>query len=112
MLAINNRSPADGVMQASEEFDGCAKQLKALADPNRLRLVEALFAGPCSVSTLSELTGEPIVNVSHNLKVLRNAGLVETKRDGKFIIYSLRRDKKGRTAGKLDLGCCQLDLRP
>jgi ArsR family transcriptional regulator len=100
------------MMKLKEEFEGCARQLKALADPKRLHLIQCLFNGPCSVSNLSELTGEEIVSVSHHLGVLRNAGLVKIERRGKFIIYSVAPHLKHRKSGTLNFGCCQLDLKP
>ena len=89
----------------------CARALKALADSDRLKLIQCLQSGPKNVSELSELLGRELVNVSHHLGVLRHAGLVRDERQGKFIIYSLHpdvfRSKEGDCA---DLGCCRLEL--
>jgi ArsR family transcriptional regulator len=93
----------------------CARYLKALADAGRLKIVQCLQAGAKNVSELSALLNEPLVNVSHHLSVLRNAGLVQVERRGKFIVYSLhpdvfRPDEDGRASDCLDLGCCRLEL--
>jgi DNA-binding transcriptional ArsR family regulator len=93
----------------------CARYLKALADAERLRIVQLLQAGPKNVSELSALLKEPLVNVSHHLSVLRNAGLVQVERQGKFIVYSLHPDvfrpqQEGQNADCLELGCCRLEL--
>lgn len=93
----------------------CAKYFKALGDPIRLQMMRALQAGPLSVSDLASLLELELANVSHHLRVLYNAGLVTTERDGKFIYYSLCKDVlqgNARLAGRLDFGCCKLDLRP
>lgn len=64
-----------------------ARVAKALASPHRLQLLELLSQAERSVETLADLCGQPIGTVSHHLKVLRHAHLVETRRDGVFIHY-------------------------
>lgn len=64
-----------------------ARVAKALASPHRLQLLELLSQAERSVETLAELCGQPVGTVSHHLKVLRHAHLVETRRDGVFIHY-------------------------
>jgi DNA-binding transcriptional ArsR family regulator len=102
-------------MKQVEEFEVCAKRLKALAEPERLRIVTSLFAGPKTVGDLAaELTDE-IVKVSHHLGVLRNAGLVTATRRGRFVEYALHPDvspasKRNEPPTAIDLGCCRLDL--
>lgn len=97
------------------QSDACARALRALADPDRLRLVQCLQRGPRNVSELSELLGEEIANVSHHLRVLRQAGIVLHRKEGKFVLYSLHpdvfrpRDQK-QPSDALDLGCCRLEL--
>jgi ArsR family transcriptional regulator len=93
----------------------CARRLKALADPERLKIIQCLQAGPKNVSALSELLGADIANVSHHLGVLRHAGLVRDEKQGKFVVYSLHPDvyrpkEPGHSAAVLDLGCCRLEL--
>jgi DNA-binding transcriptional ArsR family regulator len=91
----------------------CAKLLKALADTERLRLVQALRERPQSVSDLSALLDKEIGNVSHHLKVLRRQGLVATRRVGKTIIYSLAASvfsAKRSKPDRLELGCCCLEI--
>jgi len=97
-------------MKTLDDFDRCADRLKALAEPNRLRLVQCLLAGPSNVSQLCDLVGDDIVKVSHHLGVLRNTGLVKAERDGQHIVYSLAADVVGKTAGQIDLGCCRFQL--
>ena len=95
--------------------DQCAQLLKALGDPDRLRLVQALRSGPCCVSDLATKLELEIANVSHHLGVLRRAGLVVTQRQGKQIIYELpqdvlQRDVNDQTCEHLNLGCCRLEI--
>jgi ArsR family transcriptional regulator len=97
------------------ESERCARKLRALADPERLRIVQCLRDGPRNVSELASLLGEEVVNVSHHLGVLRHAGLVSDERQGRFVVYSLHPDvfdPRGakRGAEHLDLGCCRLEI--
>jgi rhodanese-related sulfurtransferase/DNA-binding HxlR family transcriptional regulator len=62
---------------------------KAVAHEHRLELLEALAQGERSVETLADRTGIAIANTSQHLQRMRRAGLVETRRDGKFVYYCL-----------------------
>ena len=93
----------------------CARYLKALADPDRLKIIQCLRGGPKTVTDLSNMLENDLANVSHHLGVLRHAGLVRDEKDGKFVVYSLRSEFFPSAAGSetgdtVDLGCCQLLL--
>jgi ArsR family transcriptional regulator len=93
----------------------CAARLKALAEPDRLRLVQLLRSGPKNVGELSALMGKDVANVSHHLGVLRRAGFVRHTKHGKFVVYALHPDvfRPGQATGifdVIDLGCCELKL--
>lgn len=93
----------------------CAERLKALSDPSRLRIVSCLRERPKNVSEISTEIDVSIVTVSHHLGILKSAGLVESDRDGRFIIYRLptevfQRPKKATELDYLDLGCCRLEM--
>ena len=62
---------------------------RALADPKRLCVLEALASGERSVSELSRDAGCQVPNMSQHLSVLRSAGLVATRREGSTIYYRL-----------------------
>lgn len=91
----------------------CALYLKALGDPDRLRIMQALQTGRRSVTELTELLSKEMANVSHHLGVLRNAGLVQTTREGRHIFYSLAdhlvSNENPSQTGQFDLGCCRLE---
>ena len=65
---------------------------KALADVNRLRIVQRLSRGTASVTDLIEHVGLSQPLVSWHLGRLRAAGLVETRRKGRETLYSLREE--------------------
>jgi SAM-dependent methyltransferase len=64
-------------------------QMKALADPARLRIVGLCTQGECSVSEITRVVGLSQPRVSQHLKQLCDAGLLERFRDGHFVFYRL-----------------------
>ncbi len=75
-----------------------AELFTALANEARLRALVALDRmGPLSVSELMPLCQLEQSALSHQLKILRSAGLVETERSGKNVLYSLK-DARGPPA--------------
>jgi ArsR family transcriptional regulator len=93
----------------------CARLLRAVADEERLRLVQCLRAGPKNVSELAESLRTQIANVSHHLGVLRQAGVVLDEKQGRFVVYRLNPEVFQGTSGtrdqdSLDFGCCRLEL--
>ncbi len=62
---------------------------KTLGQAHRLELLEQLAQGERSVETLADRTGLTVANASQHLQHLRRAGLVATRREGKFIHYRL-----------------------
>ncbi len=70
--------------------DAAATRAKALADPTRLMLATALAAADeLCVCDLSWIAERPENLVSHHLRTLRAAGLANSRRDGKMVLYSL-----------------------
>ena len=61
----------------------------ALADPTRLRILEALSASELCVCDLAELSGVSQSGVSHQLRLLRDRQLVTFRRDGNRAVYRL-----------------------
>jgi ArsR family transcriptional regulator, arsenate/arsenite/antimonite-responsive transcriptional repressor len=66
-----------------------ALRLQALADPTRLRIITALDSVCVPVGTVVEATEVVQPTVSHHLRVLRDAGLVEGERRGQQVFYCL-----------------------
>jgi DNA-binding transcriptional ArsR family regulator len=78
------RSPGE------EQFALAAELLSLLGDRTRLALLHALTAGEADVTTLTETCGAARPAVSQHLARLRLAGLVDTRKEGRRVIYSLR----------------------
>jgi ArsR family transcriptional regulator, nickel/cobalt-responsive transcriptional repressor len=89
-----------------------ALMLKAVADPDRLKIIESLRHGSKTVSDLAKILRAEIVNVSHHLGVLRRRKLVGFKKRGRFVHYTLNPavyKVSGRTETLL-LGACKLEI--
>lgn len=96
------------------ESESCASQLKALSEPIRIRIIDVLRHGAMTVGDLAEFLEVELVTVSHHLKILKSADLVEVKRDGRYMVYSLnpellQKDSSGRRQF-LNLGCCRIEV--
>ena len=64
--------------------------LRILGDPLRMQIVSLLANETLCATHLVEETGAKQTNLSNHLKVLREAGLVETEPCGRFVYYKLR----------------------
>jgi ArsR family transcriptional regulator len=76
-----------GVERASLEKR--AKVISSLAHPSRLVIVEALESGEQTVSDLTTVVGSDISTVSRHLGVLRQAGIVSSRKEGNRVLYRL-----------------------
>ncbi|NBM17471.1 helix-turn-helix transcriptional regulator [Streptomyces sp. GC420] len=74
--------------------------IRVLADPLRLRIVTLLAHETLCTTHLVEETGARQTNLSNHLRVLREAGVVETEPCGRFTYYKLRPDVIARLAGQ------------
>lgn len=70
-------------------FEQFALVAKAAAHPLRLEILEQLAQGERSVEVVADRTRLSIANASQHLQQMRRAGLVEARRDGKFVFYRL-----------------------
>jgi DNA-binding transcriptional ArsR family regulator len=77
-------------MQTAVDVSRISRSLKALCDANRIRILEILAGGEHCVSDLVDRLVIDQPKVSHHLAILRSAGIVRSRRDGRHINYSLR----------------------
>lgn len=70
-------------------IDLVAERFRALGEPMRLRLLDALRAGEQSVGDLVERTGGGQANVSKHLQILLAGGLVARRKEGTTVLYQL-----------------------
>ena len=103
-------APLAAPLLDEQEAVATAELFKALGDPARVRIVNLLATSGQSVC-VCELV-EPLAlsqpTVSHHMKKLLDAGLVERQQRGKWAYYSLRRDAVEKLAAVADLkgACC------
>lgn len=67
-----------------------AQIIKALAHPSRLMMVDALAEGELCVCDLQRLVGADMSTVSKHLSVMKNAGIVNDRKEGLKVFYRLR----------------------
>lgn len=70
-------------------FDKVATRFKALGEPARLRVLDALRGGALTVGDLSARTGLNQANLSKHLQLLHTLEFVNRRKDGLFVYYSL-----------------------
>ncbi len=74
------------------ELDVMVPRLKALSDPNRLRIIDRLRSGSRCVCDLTDALDERQSLLSFHLKTLKDAGLVTDRREGRWAYYALDTD--------------------
>lgn len=70
-----------------------AKMLKAISDPKRLRIVDMLSCGELCACQILEAFRVTQPTLSHDMKVLLEAGVVRDRREGKNIYYALDQER-------------------
>src|SRR4051794_3636678 len=92
-------SPMSREPLSVEEADQLARMFKALGDPIRLRLLSLIASHQGGEACVCELTdtgfGVTGPTISHHLRVLREAGLIEGERRGTWIYYRVLPDALG-----------------
>ena len=109
-LLIECCAPLSAEVLSAEEAAATAELFKALADPARVRIVNLLAAAgePVCACNLNGPVGLSQPTVSHHLKKLVDAGLLEREQRGKWAYFSLRPDAVEKLAAVADLkgACC------
>ena len=98
-------APLDAPVLSAEEAAATAALFRALADPHRVRIVNLLATSPdpVCVCELTPSLGISQPTVSHHLKKLVTAGLLDREQRGVWAYYSLDRDALRRLAAVADL---------
>ena len=76
-------------MPSEDDLYDLAELFKAFGDSTRIRILFALFEADICVCDLAETLGMTQSAISHQLRLLRDRGLVSARRDGQRVIYSL-----------------------
>jgi ArsR family transcriptional regulator len=75
--------------KGKDVFRQQAQVLKALANESRLKIIDRLSRGECSVGELTDLVGSDRSTVSKHLALLRAHGIVLDRREGNVVYYTL-----------------------
>ena len=80
------------MMPAEDQLYDLAELFKVFGDSTRIKILYALFEAEMCVCDIAALLGMTQSAISHQLKALKNARLVKSRRDGKTVFYSLADD--------------------
>ncbi|MBR1987920.1 MAG: winged helix-turn-helix transcriptional regulator [Clostridia bacterium] len=89
-LCVDDEIKLKGFMPEKDDVKTLAQFFYAFSDETRLRIVILLTIMPLCVSDISLVLNINQTTVSHQLKILRNIGIVEFDRDGKSIVYYIK----------------------
>ena len=98
-------APLSAPTLSDEEAESTAALFKALGDPARVRIVNLLAArgGEVCACEFEPALGLAQPTVSHHLKKLTDAGLLDRERRGKWAYFSINAEAAARLAGLVDL---------
>ncbi len=102
-----------GFQEGTMDHQKCTPVLRALSDGTRWRIVQELMNGPCRVTELGIRLSVPQYGISKHIRVLRQAGIIKTDRQGKAVTCELldsHREKGGHPEKVLNFGCCRFDF--
>jgi DNA-binding transcriptional ArsR family regulator len=87
----------------------CMAVIRALGEPNRMRIARLLLAQSLGVNAIAEALAMSQYNVSKHLRILKEAGLLEMQKAGKQRLYSVIPEVREKLAARnnvLELECC------
>jgi len=87
---ISFRLDGEGGEEVTDKLKKRARVLKAMGHPSRLAILDALATGEKCVGELQAVVGSDLSTVSRHLAVLKNAGILEDRKQGANVLYSLR----------------------
>jgi len=94
LLMISERNKLEVMELLPDESitNKLALYFQNFSDQTRIRILSALSIRELCVNDLSKVLGQNQTTVSHQLKTLKDQGMVDCKRDGKILIYFLKSD--------------------
>ena len=98
-------APLGGPTLSDDEADATAALFRALGDPARVKIVNRLAgaSGPVCACEFEPLLGLAQPTVSHHLKRLTDAGLLEREQRGRWAYFSIKPEAAERLAGMVDV---------
>jgi ArsR family transcriptional regulator len=103
--AISSCAALAAPVLSDDEAEATARLFAALGDPHRVKIVNLLAINPepVCVCNLTHPLGLAQPTVSHHMKKLVEAGLLEREQRGKWAFFSLNREAVSKLAGLIDL---------
>lgn len=95
------------------ESELCIRMLKALADQTRWAIVRELLKETLTVGEITERVSASQYNVSKHLRILKEAGIIETCKTGKSVncrVVEEFRQHLSKSGNTLNLGCCSFNF--
>ena len=90
MLSERRKNEILGFMPCDSEINRLAGYFQNFSDFTRLKIISCLTLSEMCVGDISNLLKINQTTVSHQLKILKDQGLVTYRRDGKLLLYSLK----------------------
>jgi DNA-binding transcriptional ArsR family regulator len=94
---------------SARNAQGCIHLLKALSDETRWKIVRELLSQTLTVTELTDLLQISQYNASKHLRILREAGIIDTVKQGRMLkcsVHTTFRQRLSKNKNQLDLGCC------
>lgn len=106
LLDVRTKNKIVSFMPSSDAIAKLGNLFDVFSDATRLKIISMLLVSTMCVSDISEISGINQTTISHQLKTLKQAGIVTCKRQGKTIFYSVSSNKIGELllAGVEQLG--------
>lgn len=92
LLSERSRNEIAGIIPHEREILRLADYFQNFSDSTRIKILTCLSMTNMCVNDMSELLGINQTTISHQLKQLKDQGIVSYKREGKILIYSLVND--------------------
>jgi ArsR family transcriptional regulator len=101
-----------GGISVGRVYTDISKCLKAIADPKRLRIIDMLSREQKCASDILREFQVTLPTLSHDMKILSEAGLVKSRKMGKRVAYSLNHDNLRELLEQLDQIFKEKSIRP
>ena len=72
-----------------KDYAEISEIIKAISHPARLEIIDRLEKNGCNVSRIQKNLGLPQSTISQHLKILRNAGIIKSRREGTKVCYEI-----------------------
>lgn len=104
--AANHNEDFDGLLQGDEDIDRASRALKAMSHPLRLKILCVLGDREVSVQDIVESVGTSQSNISQHLAILREKGILASRKDANRVYYRVGDSRTLRLIGMMKQVFC------